>query len=149
MKFPLLMFSASLLTLSACANMGDGQVPSMSQLLMDATGQKGRACVRKGDIQGYGVLDNNWVSIDGMRDYYLASVLPGCQSLSTSPRALFESRFYEVCGGGSGRLHTDGESCTIQHIFEFDNREEAFAAWRAAEEERERLLEAAEEAERQ
>ncbi len=145
MKFPLLTLTASALALSACANMGDRDVPSVSDLLMDRTDQNGRACVRKADIQGFGVLEDNWVSIDGRGEYYLASVLPGCQSLSTSPRALFESRFYEVCGGGSGRLYTADESCTIQHVFEFETRKDAFAAWRAVEEERERLLEAAEE----
>lgn len=118
--------------LAACASPHKNPAPSVADLLMDASGQKGRACVRQNDIRGYGVLDNNWVSVDATRNYYLARLMPGCNSMATSPRAAFESRTYEVCGGGRSQLHTADDSCTIRYLFEFENREEAFAAYNAA-----------------
>lgn len=118
--------------LAACASPHNNPAPSVSDLLMDATGQKGRACVQQNDIQGYGILDNNWVSVDARRNYYLARLMPGCNSMATSARAAFESRTYEICGGGSSQLHTADDSCTIRYLFEFESREEAFAAYSAA-----------------
>ncbi|MDQ2075199.1 DUF6491 family protein [Marinimicrobium sp. ABcell2] len=116
------------LVLSACGLFGREEVPTMSNALLETTGQNGRACVRSTDIRGYGVLKHDVMSIDGRRNYYLATMLPGCQAMGTTPRAGFESDFGEVCGGGRGTVHIGGEECTIRHLFRFDNRQEAFAA---------------------
>lgn len=128
--------------LSACAT--TEEVPRFHQILFDTAEQNGRACIRQRDIRGYGVLERDVVSIDGGRQYYLATVLPGCQALQTSPSALFEGRFSEVCGGGRDRVVTEGDDhCTIRHIFKFESREAAFETHRAALERQDELREAA------
>lgn len=106
----------------------EGETPRFQQVLKDTTGQDGRACVQEKDIRGYGVLDYDVVSIDGRRNYYLATLLPGCHDVGTSPRAAFEERFTEVCGGGMHKMYTSGDHCTIRHLFEFESREAAFEA---------------------
>ncbi len=130
---------------SACSSIGGSSVPRFHQILKDTTGQDGRACIRHSDIRGYGVLDEEVISIDARREYYLATVLPGCHALETSPRALFEERFSEVCGGGRDRVHVEDGHCTIRQIFEFENREAAFEAHRKAIEKRDELRAEAEE----
>lgn len=134
--------AACAVVLSACASTGR-EVPRLSAMLADETGQNGRACVRLSEIQGYGVLDDNVLSIDATRNYYLATVLPGCNDLQTSARTLFSGKFGEVCGGGKDRIATGGDSCSIRQMFEFENREQAFAAFNAVREERKALLKAA------
>ncbi|WP_341938545.1 DUF6491 family protein [Marinimicrobium sp. C2-29] len=130
---------------SGCAQWGNDSVPRFHQILKDTTGQDGRACIRHSDIRGYGVLDEEVISIDARREYYLATVLPGCHALETSPRAIFEERFSEVCGGGRDRVHVEDGHCTIRQIFEFENREAAFEAHRKAIEKRDELRAEAEE----
>ncbi|MGD8177009.1 DUF6491 family protein [Marinimicrobium sp. ARAG 43.8] len=136
---------AALVTLAGCATQ---EGPSFYSVLQETSEQNGRACIRHSDIRGYGVLDRDVISIDGRRHYYLATVLPGCNALGVSPAALFEQRFNEVCGGGQHRLYTGGDHCTIRQIFEFNSREEAFAAHeqalKAYHQDRERLEETAE-----
>ncbi|WP_049722823.1 DUF6491 family protein [Gilvimarinus polysaccharolyticus] len=112
--------------LVSCSN--TAKLPNISSVLLDSTGQNGRACIKANDIRGYGVLEQDVISIDARNRYYLATVLPGCIDLASSSRAMFGSRSYEVCGGGMGQVQTGGDNCTIRHIFEFDNREAAFAA---------------------
>lgn len=125
LKIPLVAVLAALL--ASCAT--GREVPSMSEMLRESTGQNGRACVRLSDIRGYGVLENNVVSIDGRTEYYLATVLPGCTDLQTSVRTLFRGDFGELCGQTMDSLSTRGDTCTINQMFEFDNREEAFATF--------------------
>lgn len=118
--------------LAGCATGRD--VPRISEMLRDNTGQDGRACVRVDDIQGYGVLENDVISIDSFgREYYLATVLPGCLDLATSPAIRFRGDFGEICGQSGDTIVTGlltGESsCTIGQMFEFGSREEAFATY--------------------
>lgn len=115
----------------ACSSTG-GPSTNISTILQDTTGQNGRACIDAGDIRGYGVLDQNVISIDAFNKYYLATVLPGCTNLEVSSRAIFEQRFAEVCGGGTNSVRSGGDNCTIRSIFEFEDRSEAFAAHDAA-----------------
>jgi hypothetical protein len=124
--------------LSSCASTG-GDLPSMGEMLRDTTGQNGRACIRKGDIQGYGVLDGDVVSIDATRNYYLATVLPGCLDLTTSMGAAFRGDFNEVCGGSADKVFTQDNHCTINQMFEFKSREEAFDTFHSIQEKREQL----------
>lgn len=129
---------------SACSTTGES-VPSLADTLHDVSGQNGRACVDKGDIQGYGVLDDNIISIDGRREYYLATVLPGCLDLVTSIGVAFKGGFGEVCGRTSDSVMTNDSHCTINRMYEFDNRDDAFAAYNQAKQQREALKAAAEE----
>ncbi|WP_286807225.1 MULTISPECIES: DUF6491 family protein [unclassified Marinimicrobium] len=144
MKLWKLCATAPLLAaLSACTTTGES-VPSFYDVLAETAGQNGRACVRHSDIRGYGVLDHDVISIDGRRNYYLATVMPGCNALDTSPSALFEERFSEVCGGGMHKVYAGGDHCTIRQMYEFENREAAFEAHRNAVERYDALREAAE-----
>lgn len=144
MKLWKLCATAPLLAaLSACTTTGES-VPSFYDVLAETSGQNGRACVRHSDIRGYGVLDHDVISIDGRRSYYLATVMPGCNALDTSPSALFEERFSEVCGGGMHKVYAGGDHCTIRQMYEFENREAAFEAHRNAVERYDALREAAE-----
>lgn len=111
--------------LSACTSTGPST--NVSSLLLDTTGQDGRACLDVSDIRGYGVLDGDVISINTNREYYLATVLPGCMDLQTSTHAMFKQRFGEICGGGRNSVRTGGDNCTIRNIFEFEDRESAFA----------------------
>lgn len=143
MKIP--FASASLVLaalLSACSTTG-GDVPSVSSMLSEATGQNGRACVWQSRIQGYGVLKNNLISIDGMQNYYLATVLPGCLDLQTSMGALFSSNFHELCGQSMDRIVTREGSCTIGQMYEFESREQAFDTYNALLEKRQEIKSAA------
>jgi hypothetical protein len=116
--------AALAVVLASCAT---GNAPRMGQMLKETTGQNGRACIQLDDIQSYGVLEGGVISIDSMDgNYYLATVLPGCVDLQTSARALFSGDFGEVCGQTADSIVTGGDRCSINHIFEFDNRKEAF-----------------------
>lgn len=132
------LVTLSVALLSCAANRN---VPNYNELLRDVTGQNGRACVRTSDIDGYGVHAGNVISIDGGFNYYLATVLPGCTDLNTSAAALFSSDFGEVCGRSMDRMYTGGERCIINQMYEFENREEAFAAYNQAKEQREEIRE--------
>lgn len=149
MKFlTFVCFAGVLVGLNACATRGP-DVPSMSEKLRESTGQNGRACVRDMEVRGYGVLRNNVLSIDGGRRYYLATVLPGCTDMSTSARAFFSGSFGEICGQSMHRMVTRDSSCTINQVFRFDDREQAFAVYNEVLERREELRSAAAEEERQ
>lgn len=130
MKVLMFLGSAALAAvLASCASTGS-KVPRIGQMLKETTGQNGRACIRLSDIQSYGVLEDNVVSIDSMTgDYYLATVLPGCVDLQASVRTLFSGDFGEICGQTADSIVTGGDRCTINQIFEFDNRKEAFATY--------------------
>lgn len=128
--------------LAACASAGR-DVPRLGTMLSESTGQNGRACVRLSDIQGYGVLDGNVLSIDATRNYYLATVLPGCNDLQTSARTLFSGKFGEICGGGKDRIATGDGHCSINRIFEFKDREQALTMFNTVREERKALLQGA------
>lgn len=123
----LMFFAPAALTavLASCASTGN--VPKVGQMLREATGQNGRACIYLHDIQSYGVLEGDVVSIDSMDgNYYLATVLPGCVDLQMSVHALFRGDFGEICGQTADVIATGGDRCSINQIFEFDNRQEAF-----------------------
>ena len=133
-----LVIAVLTVVLSACATTGT-KIPKVGTMLQEATGQNGRACVRQYDIDGYGVLDGGVVSIDADREYYLATLWPGCHDIAFSMRVLFNGRFTEICGGGMNKIHTRGESCNIKQLFEFENREQAFETYNAVKEKREQL----------
>lgn len=144
MKEPsVLLITISTVLLASCASTPD--LPDVGKMLRDTTGQNGRACIRQGDIRGFGVLENDVVSIDGTRKYYLATVMPGCHDLQTSVRAMFSGGFGEVCGGSTNKIVTRGDRCIIRSMFEFDSREAAFATHNAILEERKALKKAASE----
>lgn len=135
-RLVILGIAALAAVLSGCATTN---LPGMSEMLRDTTDQNGRACVRESDIDGYGVLENDVISIDGGQDYYLATVLPGCNNLATSIGLMFSNNFGEICGQSGDEVRTDRETCQIHQVFQFDDREEAFDAFNDVMEARERM----------
>lgn len=124
--------------LLGCATPGS-ELPRFSEMLTNTTGQNGRACIRQHDIRGYGVLENDVISIDGGRRYYLATVLPGCNDLHTSIGVMFSGNFQEICGGSMDRIVTGDNWCSINRIFEFNSRSEAFDVYQLISDERQTL----------
>lgn len=130
-------------TLASCASvMVD--LPSHNELLSEMTGQDGRTCIRQSDIRGYGVLDDDVISIDVSRNkYYLATTVLRCGSLQTGFKTGFDGTFAQFCGGGRDKVVTLDESCPIQGIFEFESREAAFDAFEMSEVKRRELMDEA------
>jgi len=133
------MFLASL---AGCASL-QSNLPNYDELLKTQTEQNGRECIRDSQIRGYGVLDDDVVSIDARRpnEYYLMTTLYRCQSLVMSNSAAFVGGFSELCGGGRDKIFTGEDSCPIKSIFKFESREQAFDAFDQAKETRKKLKE--------
>ncbi|MEP0357264.1 DUF6491 family protein [Paraglaciecola sp.] len=115
-------------SLVSCSSL-NVDVPSYDELLRAETEQDGRACVRQRSIRGYGLLDDDLISISssGKKRYYLATTFMQCYSLQTGFQAGFKGDFFEVCGGRNDKIITSDEACPIKSIYEFENREAAFA----------------------
>lgn len=130
MKLTHTIFSLfTLLSLSACSSLTVNP-PSNNALLGELTKQNGRACVRSNDINGFGVLDDDVISIDGRRGkYYLVTTLFRCNSLSISPKIAFKGNFANFCGGGGDSIITGDEACPVKAIYEFSSSKEAFDAF--------------------
>jgi hypothetical protein len=121
------------LSLVSCSSL-HVNLPSYDELLRVETEQNGRACVRQQNIRGYGMFDDDVISIDarGKNGYYLVTTWLKCHSLQTSFSADFKGDFFELCGGGRDKILTTEESCSIKSIFKFESREEAFANFEKA-----------------
>lgn len=134
------------LSLISCSSLGVN-LPSYDELLKSETGQDGRECVRQHNIRGYGILDDEVISISasGKNRYYLVTTLLRCHSLQTSFSAGFKGDFSQLCGGGRDKILTSEESCPIKSIFEFKSREEAFATFEKVDKIRQDLREEAQE----
>jgi hypothetical protein len=124
--------------LGACATTA-GDKPKLGNMLADTTKQDGRACVKVGDIQGYGVLQDNVLSIEGEGEHYLATLMPGCNDLPVSGRILFSGDFGEVCGQSMDEVVAGDTHCTINNLYKFDDRDDAMDAYHATLEMREHL----------
>lgn len=118
----------TVIALASCVS-NSKSVPKITELLSNATGQDGRACVRVSDIQGYGVQKDQVVMIDAIRDYYIATVHPGCFDLGTSMRVAFKGDFDQVCGKRMDKIITGDGDCTLSQMFKFKTREEAFEVY--------------------
>lgn len=129
--FKLLCTLTPVAALVSCASTSN-EVPRLSEVLSSTVEQDGRACVRTNTISGYGVRDGEVIMIDAMADYYIATVHPGCTALDTSMTIAFSGSFNEICGRRADKILTGEDSCTINQIFRFEDREEAFAAYDSA-----------------
>ena len=116
-------------------------LPSNDELLREYTQQDGRECIRDRDIRGFGVLDNDVISVDSRTrdEYFLMTTLYRCYSLDISPQVAFVGKYAEFCAGGSDKIHTGEEVCPIKSIFKFESREQAFEAFDIISEKREQL----------
>lgn len=119
----------ALSTLSACSSL-TANLPSNDTLLGELTEQNGRACIRSNDINGFGVLDDDVISIDARRgEYYLVTTLFRCNSLSISPKIAFKGNFANFCGGGGDSIITGDEACPVKAIYKFNSSKEALDAF--------------------
>lgn len=116
-------------------------LPSYDTLLAEQTEQNGRECIRESDIWGYGVLDDHVISIDSRRknEYFLATTILQCNSLSFGPQAAFVSRFGEFCGGGADKVVTHEEACLVKSLYKFESKEQALAAYNQAKDKRQQI----------
>jgi len=105
----------------------------MSRALTATTGQDGRACMRVSDIAGYGTLNDSVLSVSNkFRKHYLLVTLYRCPEMEISSAALFKGSFTEFCGGGRDSVLAGQRRCPVQSVYEFEDREAAFAAYDAA-----------------
>ena len=121
--------------LSACASTGIDPSPrELNAALTEITQQNGRVCVRQRDITGFAALSDSLVSVSNRtREHYLMVTRFRCPDMEMAPAALFEGAFTEFCGQRDS-ITTRGGRCPVQSVFEFDNRDAAFAALDRAEE---------------
>jgi hypothetical protein len=135
------VFSA-VLGLAGCASY-IANVPNHDVLLKEHTEQDGNACIRADRIRGWGVLDDDVLSVDafGSKKFYLVTTMYSCQDILTSATVGFSSGFAEFCGRGRDRIITREDACQVQSIFEFDSREEAFEAFETVDEKRLKIRE--------
>jgi hypothetical protein len=138
-KLKILGAAACAVFISSCTTMGKDS-PKLGSLLGDTTGQNGRACVKVGDIEGYGILEDSVLSIEGEDgEHFLATVTPGCEDLPTTARLQFSGDFGEVCGQAMDEIVMEDNRCTINQLFEFDDRDDAMDAYHATLELREHM----------
>lgn len=114
-----------ILGLASCASNSVGPF-GIGEALRVTSGQDGRACVRTSGIRGYGVRDSSTINISALRNYYIATLRPGCLSLETAPAAAFSSDSYELCGGRMDKIVVHDGQCTVNQVFEFADRDAAF-----------------------
>jgi len=143
MKYKVAIVFVVGLVLVACGgNTKSTSVAKMSDILKEQTGQSGRTCMRRSDIQGYG-FHENVVAIDGRRKYYLATTVQRCHGMETSMAVVFDGPQGEFCGGGASKITNRDRSCTVSNLFEFDSREMAMEALGKAKDSAAKRLEAA------
>jgi hypothetical protein len=133
--FKYVLLTLAFLSITSCISTGVN-FPSFDDLIRAETEQNGRACIRQRDINGYGMLQDDVISVDGRgrNSYYLITTLFRCNSLQTSFAAGFQGSFSELCGGGGDKIITPEEACPIKGIYEFESREAAFATFNKADE---------------
>jgi hypothetical protein len=126
--------------ITACSSLV-ANLPSNDELLREYTQQDGRECIRDRDIRGFGVLDNDVISVDSRTrgEYFLMTTLYRCHSLGVSAQVAFVGKYPEFCAGGSDKINTGEEACPIKSIFKFESREKAFEAFTAISEKRDQL----------
>lgn len=115
----------------SCSNTKEDGNVKIEDILRENTGQNGRACVRISDIDSYG-FDGRTFTINARRKYYLGTTLMRCHNADMAARAVFDGPAGDFCGGGSSRIVVRNARCSVGTLFEFENREAAFAAKDAA-----------------
>ena len=132
----ILLSLAMLPLLAACSTTAYSPMPSeMNSALQEITGQDGRACVRIRDISGFGTTNATTISVsDRFRGHYLMVTMHRCPDMGTTTAAAFKGAFTEFCGRRDSLFTRAGGRCPVQSVFEFENRDEAFAALDRAEE---------------
>lgn len=142
MKTITVSFLITIIMISACSSNTNLNVPHLSQLLKEESGQNGRSCIRTSNIRGYAV-NSDILTIEAGRQYYLATTLYRCHELDFAAKAAFSSRFHQICGSSNAYVITSSGRCPIHQIFEFDDKTAAFAMLDKIEEKQQAMKEAA------
>lgn len=124
-------FSSLFLLVAGCATTEVQPVPQeMLEALNGITQSNGRQCLRVADISGYGTLNDSVLSVSSkFRKHYLLVTLFRCPEMEISSAALFKGSFTELCGGGRDAVFAGQRQCPVQGVYEFENRQAAFAAY--------------------
>ncbi len=128
----LFLAAFALFVLAACKTTPVITPESYLDALMADTGQDGEACIDARDINDYRSLNTSSVVSIGTTPStkeYIAVTRFRCNGLSTSSKATFRSNKKELCGSGRDAFLVPQYRCTIEGIFEFENRSAALAAW--------------------
>jgi hypothetical protein len=120
----------------ACSSSAVMPTPSeMNNALAEITGQDGRTCVRVNDISGFGTLSDMTLSVSNkFRSHYLMVTMHRCPDVESSTTAAFKGAFTEFCGRRDSLYTRGGGRCPVQSVYEFENRDAAFAAYDKAKE---------------
>lgn len=125
----------ALLVMTACSTTFVPTPSEMNSALREITGQNGRACVRIRDISGYGALSDSVLSVSSkFRKHYIMVTMHRCPAIETGAHLAFKGAFTDFCGGGRDSVHAGEGRCPVQSVYEFDDRDAAFAAHDKAEE---------------
>ena len=119
------------LALAGCRSSPYQPLPrEMLDALAATTGQSGRECMRVSDISGWGTLNDSVLSVSSkFRNHYLLVTLYRCPEMEFSSAVVFKGSFTEFCGGGRDSVLAGQRRCPVQGLFEFEDREAAFAAY--------------------
>lgn len=102
---------------------------AIDDALKQVTGQNGRECFYVRDILGFGTLSDSVLSVSAkFSKHYLMVTLYRCPSLQYGGGAAFWGSFSEFCGGGRNSVQSQDKPCPVKSVFEFESRDEAFAA---------------------
>ena len=102
---------------------------AIDEALREVTGQNGRTCVYIRDIRGYGTLSDSVLSVSArQRKQYLMVTLYRCPSMQDNAGAAFWGAYTEFCGGGRDSVQAGARPCPVRSVFEFESRDDAFAA---------------------
>ena len=131
-----LTMAIALQLIAACSTTTYVPTPSeMNTAMRDITGQNGRACVRMRDISGYGTISDSVISVSSkFRKQYIMVTMHRCPAIESGAHLAFKGAFTDFCGGGRDSVHAGDGRCPVQSVYEFDNRDAAFAAHDKAEE---------------
>lgn len=123
------LLAASVIAVGLVACSSENRFPTyatLDKVLAEQTGQDGRACVRTMDVRGF-AFDDGVLKLPSRGKYFIATTLHQCHDLEFSHLVGFESQFGEACGPALS-VYTRDSRCPIRNVYEFKNRQEAFAA---------------------
>ncbi len=130
-RFHLTLAAVAVSLVAACGTTPSRQPEprAIDDALKEVTGQNGRECVYVRDIMGYGALSDSVLSVSAkFKKHYLMITLFRCPSMQYGGGAAFWGSFSEFCGGGNNSVQSGDKPCPVKSVFEFDSRDDAFAA---------------------
>jgi hypothetical protein len=116
--------------LSGCAT---NDAPGLGDILLAETArQNGHACIELNTIINYSMLRDDIISIESHANHYLVTLMPECKGIQPSAYIPFGGTYGKICGQALDQIKGERKRCTINRIFEFDDRDDALDAYHAA-----------------